>query len=302
MTRGVYFLASDRILDLAIAFLNSFRAHNPDIPLCMIPYNERSPRVAQLAPAYGFSLFPRPELLPRCEALGRFVLGREAGTFRKLALWEGDFDEFVYINADTLVLADVSFCFDHLAEHDFVTSHSHAPGLLQWVWKPSVRECGLLTKDQIDFSANTGFIVSRKPALRLEEVERRKGDAAEAAPWMTEGCTDQPLLNYLMVTSGRRYTSLSRLRESGAHPSLPREVWAGQRGGAVEGGRISFAGEPGPVLLVHWAGQWQPRRIDRFPYAVARALRLKPPTSGPVLRRRMPYKALWRHYRYLRDP
>jgi hypothetical protein len=301
VTRGVYFLASDRILDLAIAFLNSFRAHNPDVPLCMIPYNPRHARVAQLASAYGFTMFPRPDLLDRCEAVGRFVLGREGGRYRKLALWEGDFDEFVYIDTDTVVLHDVTFCFDHLADHDFVTSHSHDPGLLQWVWKPTVRESGRLTKDQIDFSANTGFIVSRKPALRLEESERRQGEAAALAPWMEAPFDDQPLLNYLMVTSGRRYSSLSWLRESGAHPSLPREVWAGQRGGVVEGGRISFASEPGPVLLVHWAGQWQPRRIDAFPYAVARALRLKPPTSGPVLRRRMPYRALWRHYRYLRD-
>jgi hypothetical protein len=35
--RGVYFLANDGILDMAIAFLNSFPTYNPSIALCLIP-------------------------------------------------------------------------------------------------------------------------------------------------------------------------------------------------------------------------------------------------------------------------
>lgn len=35
----VYFMANNKVLDMTIAFLNSFRMHNKELPLCLIPYN-----------------------------------------------------------------------------------------------------------------------------------------------------------------------------------------------------------------------------------------------------------------------
>lgn len=300
--RGAYFIANDRILDLAITFLNSFRAHNPDIPLCLVPFDARFERVARMQGAYGFTVFPRLDVCAACDRISERFHSRTRGVYRKLAMWEGDFQEFVYIDADTVVLRDVSFAFDHLAEHDFITSHSNMPSLVRWVWKPSIHETGRLTGEQIAYSANTGFLVSRRGALALKDVERRLDEVAAVAPHMALGqCPEQPVLNYLIVTSGRRYTSLSELSRTGARPGLPAERWAGTRGGRIEGGRIVFEGDPTPVLLVHWAGQWQPTRWDYWRYRLLKLARLVPPDAIPPVRLRLRYRRLWRHYRRLRE-
>ena len=83
---------------------------------------------------------------------------------------------------------------------------------------------------------------------------------------------EQPLLNYLMVTSGRPYTSLRRLNWENPCACFPEERWAGGPVGLIRNGQIVYPPHP-PVLLVHWAGQWQNRE-----------------------RRDVPHYELWRYY------
>src|ERR1700730_17769535 len=108
-SRGVYFLANDRVLDLAIAFLNSFRRYNPEIPLCLVPFDENFDEVCDLRSKYVFSVFSDAIALQRCDELSKHFAGHRSGQFRKLAIWEGVFDEFIYIDVDTVVLSDIDF-------------------------------------------------------------------------------------------------------------------------------------------------------------------------------------------------
>ena len=62
-TRGVYFLANNVVFEQVVAFLRSFRTHNPTIPLCLIPYNDAFDRIAELQDTYSFSVFDNAELL-----------------------------------------------------------------------------------------------------------------------------------------------------------------------------------------------------------------------------------------------
>ncbi len=38
--RGIYITANDRVMDHAIACLNSIRLHDPSIPVMLIPYSD----------------------------------------------------------------------------------------------------------------------------------------------------------------------------------------------------------------------------------------------------------------------
>jgi len=271
-TRGVYFLANDRLIDMTIAFLNSFRKHNPAIPLCFIPFDDCATQVAALAERYQFSIFSNSAALGQCDEISLQCLGRANGIYRKLALWEGEFDEFVYMDADTVVLASVEFVFDFLADYDFVNSHSNLPHLRQWVWKDSIESAGRLTAEQIAYSANMGFIASRKEALPLGDVIEKLPAALELHPHMELFCKEQPLLNYLFVTSGRPYTSLLTLwKERGRPREIALERWAGGRIGFVWAGRILFPRRP-RVLLVHWAGEWQFGKFDDYILSALRHL------------------------------
>jgi hypothetical protein len=296
--RGVYFLANDRIIDLVIAFLNSFRKHNPTMPLCLIPFDANVDRVVGLRATYDFSVFSNADALKRCDEIGVRLSHRFSGLFRKFALWEGDFDEFLYIDADTIVLEAVDFVFDFLSEYDFLTSHSDIPAIRKYVWRDSVYKTRALTTTQINYAANMGFLCSRKSALTLNRVDAKLPAAVEISPHMETRYLEQPFLNYMIVTSGGRYSSLLTIARQNRRPDIPLERWAGKRIGLVYSGRIIFPSIP-RALLVHWAGEWQPRSFDHRIASLRKTLGLG--KYLPCVRHFMPKKRLWNHYRHMRD-
>lgn len=210
-------------------------------------------------------------------------------------MWEGEFDEFIYIDTDSVVLDNVDFAFEYLSSYDFVAGHSNIDSTIQWVWKDSIYTTRKLTDEQIKYAANTGLLVSRKSALDIRTAEKKSAEGVELAPHMELYCMEQPFLNYLIVTSGRPYSSILTLTRDVA------DVWAGTKGGQIKDGKIFFKNRfrPGPVFL-EWSGEWQPRRFDRYLYRLLRLLRIKSEDEEPIPRFFMPYRILWKHYRYLR--
>jgi hypothetical protein len=279
LKRGVYFLANDVVLDQAIAFLNSFRTYNPSISLCLIPFADDIEQLRRLAPRYDFSIWSDLTILQQCDDISRVFHGRTIGQYRKLAAWEGRYDEFVYIDTDTVVLEDVDFAFEHLSQFDFVTSHSNDPYIRKWVWKDSIYGAKALTPEQISFAANTGFITSRRGCLTVDKVLDRLPKAVELAEHMELICVEQPLLNYLMVTSGMRYSSLGEISRHTGRLDIPYERWGGEPALVVQGGRVLWPDVP-PTLLVHWAGEWQRAREENQP---------------------IPHLGLWEFYRNMQE-
>ncbi|GAA3733283.1 hypothetical protein GCM10022225_14250 [Plantactinospora mayteni] len=274
--RGVYFLANDAVAEPVIGFLNSFRTHNPAIPLCFVPFADDHDRIARLADRCDFTIWADDAVLRRCDAISRaFHDGVTMGQYRKLALWQGPFDEFLYIDSDTIVLDSVDFVFRYLDRFDFLTSHSNIPRIRHWVWRDSVYDTGELRPEQIEYAASTGFVASRRGLIDPAEVERDLAAPLRLAPHMELLCREQPLLNYLIVTSGRPYSSLWSIAAETDDPDIPQEQWAGHDIGRVESGRL-IPSQVNRVLLVHWAGEW-----------------LRARTEGGQI----PYHDLWRHYR-----
>lgn len=300
-TRGVYFLANDGIIDLAIAFLNSFRVHNPSLLLCLIPYNSHYSRLKTLQDIYSFSILEDPEILKWCDGIQSHFFDQYRGHFRKLATWQGEFDEFIYIDVDTVILSNLDFVFDFLKDWDFVTSHSNFPSLKQWVWQEGIETTGYLTEAQINYSANTGFIASKKSLLNRDDIDSRLNSAIELKSYMQLSCQEQPLLNYLMVTSGNSYTSLSNLRQNPEHNQIKGEFWAGSKGGFPFRGKLFFPFNNSQelILLVHWAGEWQTQKIDYRIHKILYLLKLSR-VPNPAIRYFMKYKRLWQYYRYLK--
>jgi hypothetical protein len=274
----VYFVANDAILDLAIAFLNSFRAHNPSIPLCLIPFDDDVEKVARLSDQYDFTIWRDRDRLRWCDDISRKFHGRAVGQYRKLAIWDGPFDEFACIDTDTVVLTNVDFVFVNLERFDFVTSGSDIPNNRKWVWKDSVYATDALTERQISYAANTGFVVSRKECLPSAQVDAQLPAALALAEHMELYCCEQPLLNYLIVTAGRRYTSLFTIAMSTRAWQIPMERWAGDPSFITRDGRVVHPDTPD--LLMHWAGEWAQARQEN---------------------RQIPYFELWNFYRRMRE-
>jgi hypothetical protein len=274
-TRGVYFLANNAVFEQVVAFLRSFRTHNPTIPLCLIPYNDAFDRIAVLQDTYSFSVFDNTDLLAECDAISEKFHGFVLGAYRKLVAWEGIFDSFIYIDVDTVVIDSIDFAFDGLKYAAYVASHSNLANIRQFVWKDSIYKTHLLTRPQIEFATNTGFFASWRGLLPMKHCIAKVDGALELKDHMELSCMEQPFLNYLVVTSGYACTSLLVLRDRGVMPSAALEFWGGSPDARVEGGKL-YPPYDAPVFLVHWAG------FTRGCENLGEAL---------------PYKELWNFYR-----
>ncbi|MBP1203665.1 hypothetical protein JOD97_001679 [Duganella sp. 1411] len=276
-SRGVYFLANNKVYELAVAFLNSFRTHNRELDLCLIPYDQDVDRIIALKDTYAFSVFQDDHLLASCDAISEKFHGKRLGAYRKFVAWEGTFDEFIYIDLDTVVLDSVDFAYENLHRCDIYTSHSNIEAIRQWVWKDSIYEKNILAPEQIAFAANTGFFVSTRHLLNMGQIEAKVDAGLRLKDDMELKCMEQPFLNYLIVTSGHRYGSLLTFLVSGADPTVKLEMWAGNPGCIVGDGKLHMPNFP-PIFLLHWAGIWQS-------------------DNGSLSE--IPYKKLWDHYRNL---
>lgn len=264
--RGVYFLANNKVFEQVVAFLRSFRTHNPTIPLCLIPFDDNFEKISALKDAYSFSIFDNRELLASADAISAHFHGHVLGTYRKLVAWEGPFDSFIYIDVDTIVLDSIDFAFENLKYAPYVASHSNIENIRCWVWKDNIYEKNILTPPQIGFSTNTGFFASVRGLFPMKHCLAKVKGALELKDSMELMCMEQPFLNYLVVTSGYAYTSLLVLRTAGLAPDAKLEFWAGIPDARFDNGK--FHSPYGlPVFLVHWAGKWQNlANIDELPY------------------------------------
>ncbi len=262
ITRGVYFLSNNNMLDFTIAFLNSFRAYNPVIPLCFIPYNEQVDEIVALKDVYNFEVFQDTALLKECDQMSLQLHEYVRPEYRKFAIWEGPFNEFIYIDIDTVVLDDLSFAFEFLYDHDCLTATSNIPEIRKFVWLDGVEKSGMINATQIAYAANTGFIVSKKGFINIDQVRQGFQKAQLLKDYMEFNCMEQPFLNYMIVTAGKPYTSLCVLGDVEKHRKVLYEYWGGENDSEVINGKL-YRKTGGQICFVHWSGVW--RLKDQMP-------------------------------------
>lgn len=300
-TRGLYFLANDKVLDLAIAFLNSARTFNPNLPICLVPYDNETVQIRELAAHFDFGILEDPALLAWCDAISLEFHEpgcRGRGMYRKLAAWFGPFDEFLYIDLDTILLRPIDFLFPLLREFDAVTAYSDDPGSRSFVWKDSLQPNADITQAQINFAANMGFILSQRHMLSKQAVDALLPAAKRLAPDMQLVCFDQPFNNYVIARLARKYTSLRCLNLPPENRGLPEECWPGSKGWRIEtDGTAYFRGEPRAVSHLHWAGVMAPRPVEKRVYGWL--ARLGMPT--PAVRLKLAQGHIWHHFRRMSD-
>lgn len=290
--RGVYFLANDRMRGEAVAFLNSFRRFNPTLPLCLIPYDNACRSVLKLGVRHGFTVYEDKGYLKYCDGTGSLFCHdpKKVGTFRKLAIWNGPFENFIYLDADTVVFKDLNFLFELLEEFDYLSASC---GDRPMVWRDSVYDSGELTPEQIRYSCNTGFILSHRQMFSPDGVRLAIASARGMKKYMTTATHEQPFFNYLIARSGKRYGSI--------YEKLPHigNEWAGIPTHQIrEDGTMTDA-EGRELLFLHWAG-FEGHATTGFS-KLKRTIR----SLFGAKRRRpapFPYWEVWEYYRYLKRP
>ncbi len=251
LPQGVYCLANDKVIEWTIAFCESLRAHEPALPLVVIPFDDHVDRLSRLAERYRFAILRDPSL-ERLDRIGTlFYPGDPTARhmFRKLAAFWGPFDRFIFLDSNIVVLGTLGSILSAGIGYDLVRFDTDI--------KP-VYKSGPFRDEMVRAHGargfNAGAFISRRGALTLDRVEGLAVDAlAVKDHFMPAG--DQPFLNYCFDMSGLRMEALSDLI-----PAMASCVWAAQAPVRRVRGAYRVLDKTRPVStarsvpLLHWAG------------------------------------------------
>jgi hypothetical protein len=232
MTAGLYTLANDAVYDQLVALLNSVEANaEPDLPVCVIAYDDRLEQVEALVdsrpnvtllkdPAlfaewedFSYQAWcTHPTALATWQAQGiqtRFY--RVGENHRYVAFDPGaPFEQFVYVDADALILAPLTPIFEALATADVAIydfQHKHPDHIFNIEHAQLTEAIDSQRLAQQIFCS--GFFGARRglfpPAQRQWLLSQlQAGDGAALYP----GAPNQSLLNYMVHRSTLNVTNL----------------------------------------------------------------------------------------------
>jgi hypothetical protein len=226
-SHGIYTLANDVVFDQLVALLNSIEANvDRTLPVCIIPYDDRLDRIKrEIKSRSNVTLFENQESIDRWDNFAARVWqahSRASYSFRLYPKWykghlqrkfvafDGDFDEFVFYEADSLAMKPIDGVFAKLKNYDLVFD--------DWEHKkktpfaalniPLIEATKAYTEAQIRAKLHCGSFFAGKRSsfddreLRLLErhlVDRNEVEWINGRGWWD----DVYLFNYLTLRSDR---------------------------------------------------------------------------------------------------
>lgn len=226
---GIYTLANDAVYDQLVALLNSIEANvGSDIPVCVIPFDDRLTLVKQAIESRpNVTLFQNQDSIDRWEEFARaFVHAHPEAQrtrfshprwyggrlHRKFAAFDGDFENFVFFDGDSLAMKPLTSLQERLRTHDVVFDDwEHAKSSPHTALNiPLIEQTGEFTKAEIRLNLHcSSFFASKRGLFNAAEVAQlqhclvHQGEAA----WVNgQGWWDDAFLfNYMTL---RRRLSL----------------------------------------------------------------------------------------------
>src|SRR4028119_231587 len=300
MADGIYILANDVVFDHLVALLSRSEVNGAkDIPVCIIPYDDRMEKVrVEIAIRHNVTLFENTDSIDFWEdfATQAWTSHRKAqkvwqakgwqqvhclGMHRKFCCFDGHFDKFVYFDCDTLLMGSLDYIYQKLDEFDWVANDFQYKSDLNYVFdlsSPKLAEIfnfGNLHSHIFCagwFAAKKGILNRNYSNQLLENLI-----SGEAEILSVRG-TDQPLFNYLVARSGISF--------------------------------YNFAyHQPAGVTGNHWSSQFdvidyvlydKGRRLTYLHYMSISAAQINQLCAGEDVE--VPYRDVFLHYRYLKSP
>ncbi|MBD1868569.1 sugar transferase [Cyanobacteria bacterium FACHB-471] len=220
---GICTLANDYVYDQLVALLNSIEAiAGSEMPVCVYPYDNKTERIAaEIARRPNVQLYDDQDSIQHwdqyvCKIWDAHPTARDrwqkagyepyhrVGTHRRFCAFDGPFDRFLYMDADTLLMSPVKPIFEQLNNADWVVydfqhkDPSHVYDLSSKKLKQVFPQERI--KSEIFCS---GFYASKRNVFSPEMqswllTKLRDGEAGilyDMAP-------DQTILNYMVMRSG----------------------------------------------------------------------------------------------------
>lgn len=211
--QGICTLGNDVVYDQIVALLNSIDANSgSEIPVCVFPFDDRLERLRpEIARRPNVSLYDNQEIINHWD---QFMAGaspasnnkkyRLYGAHRRFCGFNGLFERFVYMDADTLLMSPLDFIFNKLDEYDCVVyDFQHfEPERIYNLKSPKLTQ--VFPQELIDSQIFcSGFYATKRGLFDQEKCK-------ELLSYLQEGGEleilypkgDQPVLNYMFMRSG----------------------------------------------------------------------------------------------------
>lgn len=227
---GICTLANDHVYEQVVALLNSIEAIlGAEFPVCIYPYDDNTTKIAaEIARRPNVQLYDdvdsikewdqfaqkawdtHPTARQRWSQIGSVTYYR-FGTHRRYCAFDGPFERFLYMDADTLLMAPVEFIFARLKNNDCVVYDFQYTDPTHVYELSSTRLAELFPCERIKTEIFcSGFYASKKDLFDEDRKtwllsKLKEGDAEVLYP----KAPDQTLLNYMIMRSNLSLYNLS---------------------------------------------------------------------------------------------
>ncbi|MBW4556163.1 MAG: sugar transferase [Trichormus sp. ATA11-4-KO1] len=220
---GICTLANDRVYDQLVALLNSIEAiYGQDMPVCIYPYDDNTAQIAaEIAHRPNVQIYDNQESMqqwdefvcniwdvhPTAQAhwskLGSNKYHR-VGTHRRYGAFDGPFDRFVYMDADTLLMSSLTEVFRQLNHHDWVVYDFQYTDLSHVYNASSPKLTEIFSAEQLQTEIFcSGFYGSKKGIFNAQSRELLLDKLCQGeAEILYDMAPDQTILNYMVMRSG----------------------------------------------------------------------------------------------------
>ena len=221
MVRGIYTLANDVVYDQLVALLNSIEQNSGHIPVCVIAYNNQIERVAaEIAQRENVSLLNDPDLfkfwedfslrvwqthptaLQQWKESGVKTQFYRVGENHRYVSFDpaAPFEEFIYLDADTLVMQPLDFMFERLSQADVVVYDFQFKDLSHIFNVNSDKLTTVFSEERLERDIFcSGCYASKRGLFSTAELDHVVETLAQGnAEVLYMGAPNQSLLNYMV--------------------------------------------------------------------------------------------------------
>lgn len=212
--RGICSLGNDVVYDQLVGLLNSIDAIlGPETPVCVYPFDDRIEKIAaEIAKRPNVTLYDDHESIQRWDSFMAAAaperLNKEKfrlyGAHRRFCAFDGPFDQFIYMDADTLVMNSLDHVFNKLEKYDWVVYDFQFTDPTKIYNLQSPKLVNVFDKKRIDSEVFCSGFYGSKKGLFDEETRNQLLEYLKSGEYeiLYRGAGEQPLLNYMVMRSG----------------------------------------------------------------------------------------------------
>jgi hypothetical protein len=227
---GICTLANDHVLDQTIALINSIEAiMGPEFPVCIFPYDDCMARLAEaIKDRPQVQIFADQEAIDNWDEQARRVWDTcpkakvrwaeltsdpyyRFGTHRRFGAFSGPFERFVYMDADTLLMSDVSPILERLETWDWVVyDFQHMD--IHHVYNPNAPELlQVFSQERIDREIFcSGFYAAKRGTFSQGQLDQMVAQLRSGESNILYAMApDQTVLNYWVMRSNLKICNLA---------------------------------------------------------------------------------------------